>query len=290
MCIRDRGAIRAPVGTPLGGYLRPPVGGDYFPVAEAFEASAEEGFNTFIEEFADFIPFQADNGEPLAPVPDELRAVHSPYATYSPPSRGYYDSLVAKSVAMYDGNDCVILVKTDFIGMLDEVAMAVAEAVESKAPGLVATTMPGCQLYDGLVMSANHSHDGPGAVANHSTRYFWLAVDTYQPAVFEQLVGDLAEVIIGSIQNLKPARFGHAAGREGHDVPGQNDRSLNGFRRSRSPWTADQVMAQNTMRRRLGVLRVDALDGTPIAAIFNYAAHGIIFDVENLYFLSLIHI
>ena len=85
------GLIRVPIGSPLGGYLRPPVGGDFIggdPFGEATDIAPTE---------------QADDGTPLAPLPDETRAVHSPYATYSPPSRGYYDALTAKAVALDDG-------------------------------------------------------------------------------------------------------------------------------------------------------------------------------------------
>ena len=277
--------LRVPVGVPLGGYLRPPVGGDFFPAGEELgEGDFEGGFQTFVDEFGDFIPAQDDNGMPLAPVPDELRAVHSPYATYSPPSRGYYDSLITKAVALYDGNDCVVMMKTDFIGMLDEVVVAVAEDVQARHPELLQSRMPGCDLAEGMLASATHTHDGPGAVANNSTRYFWLAVDAYQPELFERLVRDLADVVVAAIEDLQPARFGHASGVEQFRNADGSINNLNGFRRSRSPWTADQVNAQDAMRKRLAVLRVDRLDGRPLAAVINYAAHGIAFDVENLFF------
>ena len=138
-------AIQVPVGTPLGGYLRPPVAGEYIPGAEAF---AEGDPSVFMNELVDFIPSQADGCDqehpescpPLAPLPDELRKMHSPYATMSPPSRGYYDSLIAKAVALYDGNDYVVLVKTDFIGMLDEVVQDVKAEVKARSTTLISAT------------------------------------------------------------------------------------------------------------------------------------------------------
>ena len=256
------GLIRVPIGTPLGGYLRPPVGGDYLADDPQREAT-------------DFQPDgQSSDGIPLAPLPDEARKAHSPYATYSPPSRGYYDALTAKAVALDDGEDIAVLLKTDFIGALDEVTVAVAEKVKQRS---------GVDVANGLVLSATHTHDGPGAVANHSVRYFWMAMDAYQPELFDRLVGDLADVVVKALANRVPARFGFTTGQESRPAP------LNSFRRSRSPWTPERVALQDALRRRIGVLRVDEVNGAgnpvrPLAVVTNYAAHGIVFDVENQYF------
>lgn len=272
-----RRELRVPVGTPLGGYARPPVGGDYIPVAQEFEdfpdINPATGFQAFVDEFADFLPAQDHDGHPLPSVPDELRAVHAPYATYSPPTRGYYDSLITKAVSLYDGSDCVVMVKTDFIGMLDEVVVKVAEQAEA----LLGDDLPaGCSLQQGLVMSATHTHDGPGAIANHSTRYFWLAMDLYQPELFRRIVSQLAEVVAESVRNQQPAQFGYATG--------SDEQGLNGFRRSRSIYTAERVAQQDQLRKRIGVLRIDDAQGEPLATVVNYSAHGIAFDVENLHF------
>lgn len=256
------GLIRVPVGTPLGGYARPPVGGDFL-------GSDPQG------ELTDVLPTgTGDDGTPQVPVADEARTAHSPYATYSPPSRGYYDALTAKAVALDDGDDIAVLLKTDFIGALDEVTVAVADKVQQDT---------GIDVSEGLVLSATHTHDGPGAVANDSVRYFWLAMDAYQPELFYRLVGDLAAVVVDALDNRVPARFGFTSGQE------SRANSLNSFRRSRSPWTPERVALQDALRRRIGVLRVDEVDGDgnavrPLAIVTNYAAHGIVFGVENVYF------
>lgn len=273
-----KGAVRIPVGTPLGGYLRPPVGGEYLPGLEAFAGGDP---SKFFAELIDFLPTEQDHdGLPLAALPDELRKLHSPYATYSPPSRGYYDSLVAKAVALYDGNDYVVLVKTDFIGMLDELVQGVADKVQ--ADTVSAAHPQGIDLHDGLIMSASHSHDGPGAVGNHSIRYFWLAIDAYQPEVYERAVNDLAKVVTRAVQNLQPAKIGHAMGREGFEHPVRGATQLNGYRRARLP--SYNIEDNDDVRRRLGLLRIDKLNGEPLAVVMNFAVHGIAFDVENQYF------
>lgn len=265
------GQFKVPVGAPLGGYLRPPVGGDYLPGLEGFAAGDPAAF---FAELLDFLPVNQDHdGVPLAPVPDELRALHAPYATFSPPSRGYYDSLITKAVALYDGQDYVVFVKMDTIGMLDELVQAVADQVQADT---------GIDLHQSLIMSATHTHDGPGAIGNHSLRYFWIAIDAYQPALFRQLVPQIADVVKQALANLQPARIGSGTAQEGYVHPVDGPRNLNGFRRDRLE--SYDLAANETLRNRMGLLRVDTAAGEPLAVILNYAVHGIAFDVENLYY------
>lgn len=268
------GLLRAPVGVPLGGYLRPPVGGEYL---ESLEAFAEGEIAPFFGEFLNFLPALADDGTPLLLIPEELRTVHSPYAVLSPPSRGYHDSLTVKAVALENQGRWLVLVKTDLIAMLDELVQAVADEVQRRN---------GLALHDSLVLTATHTHDGPGAVANHSTRYFWLATDVYQPAVFQALVQSIADVVERAVSAdaLVPARFGYAFGREGYRLPVDGDKQLNSFRRDRLPHY--DLDANNALRERIGVMRVDHADGRPLAVVMNYAAHGIAFDVENQFYSS----
>jgi neutral ceramidase len=267
-----KGLLRVPVGVPLGGYLRPPVGGEYLEELEAF-ASAD--FLPFFREFLSFLPAQADDGSPLLMLPEELRVLHSPYATISPPSRGYHDSLTAKAVALHNDGQWLVLVKVDTIAMLDELVQAVADEVQHRT---------GLALHDSLVMTATHTHDGPGTLANHSARYFWLAMDLYQPAVFRAMVDSIADVVEQATrpEALVPARFGYGFAREHYQDPFQGEKHLNSFRRDRLQ--SYDIDANNALRERLGVMRIDHANGAPLAVIINYAAHGIAFDVENQYF------
>ncbi len=267
-----KGLLRVPVGVPLGGYLRPPVGGEYL---EQLEQFAQGDVAPFFQEFLNFLPAQADDGTPLVAIPEELRVLHSPYAKLSPPSRGYYDSLNVKAVALKNGGQYLVLVKADLIAMLDELVQGVADEVQART---------GIALHDSLIMSGTHTHDGPGAVANHSTRYFWLATDLYQPAVYAVLVDSIADVVEQAVKDeaMVPARFGYAFGQESYEDPVEGIKHLNSFRRDRLP--SYDLDANNALRERIGVMRIDHADGAPLAVVMNYAAHGIAFDVENQYF------
>ena len=265
------GLLRMPIGTPLGGYLRPPVGGEYLPALERF---AEGDPSAFFNQFLSFIPTVSEGGGVNATPPNEARK--SPYSTYSPSTRGYNDSLVTKAVALTQGGQTIVFVKNDVIGMIDEFGVRVTEVVRERT---------GIDLGNGLVMTATHTHDGPGAIGNLSLKYFWLAIDAYHPDLFDLVVEQVADVVVAALEARVPARFGYASGLAAEDESFRT----NSFRRSREPWEEARVAEQDLLRRRLAVFRVDEVDASgaavrPLAVVVNYAAHGIVFDVENLYF------
>lgn len=258
------GALEVPIGVPLGGYLRPPVGGEYAPALGDGDAAA------FFEEAGAFIPETSEGGGANATPPNEAR--RSPYSTLSPSSRGYYDTLVTKALALSQAGETVVFVKLDTVGMLDEIAVAVSDLVEAET---------GIALGERLIMNATHTHDGPGAIGNRSVKYFWAAVDTYHQDLFEKLTANIARVVIDALDARVPARFGYGTG--------QDATGANSYRRSRDIYDDARVARQQTLRQRIGVLRVDEVDATgaplrPLAAMVNFAAHGIVFDIENLYF------
>ncbi|HUP92623.1 MAG TPA: hypothetical protein VM074_10285, partial [Solimonas sp.] len=69
---------------------------------------------------------------------------------------------------------------------------------------------------------------------------------------------------------------------ERYEQPTQGIKNLNSFRRDRLA-SYDRA-ANDAMRRRIGLLRIDTAAGAPMAVVINFAAHGIAFDVENQYF------
>lgn len=261
------GRLEVPIGVPLGGYLRPPVGGEYLPGLEAF---GEGDAGPFFEAFAGFIPEQSEGGGANATPPNEART--SQYSTFAPSSRGYYDTLVSKALALTQGGETIVFVKLDTVGMIDEITEFVLDRVEAET---------GIDLGTGLIMSATHTHEGPGAIGNRSVKYFWAALDAYHQDLFENVADSIADVVIAALQAQVPARFGYATG--------QDTSGANSYRRTRSIYDAARVERQHALRQRMGVLRVDEVDATgapvrPLAAMVNFAAHGIVFDVETLYF------
>lgn len=266
------GPLRVPVGVPLGGYLRPPVGGEYAPTLDALgQGNPIPLFTAMLS----FIPAISEGGGPNVIAPNEAR--RSVYSTIAPSSRGYYESLMTKAIAMSRDGQTLVFVKLDTVGMLDELTVGVAAEVKART---------GIDLGNGLIMSATHTHDGPGAIGNLSIKYFWAALDVYHPDLFAQIVQSVSDVVVTALANRVPARFGYT---EGLEQGRGEDNYLNSFRRSRAPYSEQRVAEQTLLRRRIGVFRIDQVDDAgeplrPLAMMVNYAAHGIMFDVENLFF------
>ena len=261
------GSLRIPIGVPLGGYLRPPVGGEYIP---ALEQAGEGDFAPFFTSLLGFIPGVSEGGGNNATPPNEAR--RSQYSTFSPSTRGYYDTLTTKAVALTQGGQTLVFVKLDTVGMLDELTEAVRAGV---------LTRTGINLGNGLVMNATHTHDGPGAIGNRSVKYFWAALDVYNADLFNQAAASIVNVVVSALEKRVPARVGFGFTEE--------TSGANSFRRTRSIYNAARVTDQEALRKRLGLFRIDQVDGAgafvrPLALMVNFAAHGIVFDVENLYF------
>ena len=134
-------------------------------------------------------------------------------------------------------------------------------------------------------MSATHTHDGPGALANHSTRYFWLAMDIYQHDVYRRIVTQLADVVVAALDDLRPARIGHGSGAEVRKASTATAVAAMQRYNDDDKADGDGIYDADELRHRIGVIRVDdAETNQPMAVVINWAAHGIAFDVENQYF------
>jgi len=103
-----------------------------------------------------------------------------------------------------------------------------------------------------VILSASHTHSGPGAFAD-STFWGFLAADRETPAVRKSLVDAMESAAREAWRRREPARV----------VGGKG--TVTGVATSRLDLPLDP---------ELGVLKVTAVDGRPIALVWNYAIHG----------------
>jgi single-strand selective monofunctional uracil DNA glycosylase len=117
---------------------------------------------------------------------------------------------------------------------------------------------------DAIVVAASHTHSGPGGYVD-----LWLAelgiLGGYREDVADAVAGAAVRALREAAAALAPARLGAAIGpapplafnrRPGRRASGPSDPEL-------------------------PVLRVDALDGAPLATVFAYAAHPVLLSAAN---------
>jgi neutral ceramidase len=189
------------------------------------------------------------------------------YAKTWPPSQGYYGRLQANAFVLDDGKgQRVALVQVDLGGVPGELHEAVSKRLA--AVGIDRSH---------LLISATHTHGSVGGMWQ-SLGYAALGGDAYDPRIFEAVAAGLTDAVVRAAAQLRPARLAMGYG---------SIADANHNRRS-GAWRLDPESigpdADPLNAPRLGVIRLDTVDGLPIGVITNFANHGVIHETFNYYF------
>ncbi len=179
--------------------------------------------------------------------------------TVADPAIPVHDALFAKTLVLDDGATAVVIIT------LDAVAVGgIADIRDDFLPRLrkriqAELGLPGSHV----LVNASHTHP-----SNHL-----LCADA-----------DLLDRVFGTVRDavaaLEPVRVGTGRGREDRILINRTLRLKNGRAwtvRHSNPCPPDEdVEALGPMDPEIGLLRVDRLDGTPLAVVYNYACHTLI--------------
>jgi hypothetical protein len=168
-------------------------------------------------------------------------------ARHASPSVGVLDPLYARAVVLEAGGNRLALVSLDLGRAPTRQSTAAIRARVKEAAGI-----------EHFFLVGSHTHHGPV-----------LELDTWPDSkkpYTRELEEKLADVIVSAARSLRPARFGFAA----EEVP------FNRNRHSRRP--------DKPVDRELLVMRLEDLDGKPIATLVNFAAHPTMEDARLMKF------
>jgi hypothetical protein len=176
------------------------------------------------------------------------------YCTVFTPSTGKHDPIRAKAIVLERGGERFALLGLDAIGVSRRARDEIARRV---APLGIAN--------DHLLVCATHTHSGPAGIAD---KLFWeiAAMDMLDGRLYEAFVEGAAGAVADAAGRLAPARVG---------------------------WGVDAETTVQHNRRGQGVfdpdltaIRIDRLDGTPVALAVNLAVHGICLSEYNMDFTA----
>ncbi|GIW73203.1 MAG: hypothetical protein KatS3mg102_2745 [Planctomycetota bacterium] len=170
------------------------------------------------------------------------------------PARGVHDPITARALVLERGGRRLALIKLDTVG----VSGKLRRDLEAIAAGL------GIAPAD-LMVTATHTHSGPGAVADER---LWqiVAVDCFHEATYRGMLQGCERALLQAVAALAPAELGAGVAQE-------HRASRN---RSGRPGVVDP---------ELGLIKVVARQGgAPIAAVLNFAVHGTALGPDNLLF------
>jgi len=117
-----------------------------------------------------------------------------------------------------------------------------------------------------VMIAATHTHHGPVMELENAP---------YMPPI-ERAIGDCIEEAAGKLQ---PVRIG--LGRTEVDVA-HNRRLISEDGRCRMLWRNEERRPTSPVDREMGIVRIDRLDGQPLAILVNFACHPVVMGPSNL--------
>jgi neutral ceramidase len=163
------------------------------------------------------------------------------HAFWFRPAQGVHDPVRARALALADTRASVMWLTIDLVGMDPGLTAELGERL--RRAGLE---------YSVVIVSASHTHSGPGAYVD-SSLFAFVALDRPSPPIRALLLDALERAARAAHQRRAPARAGAGAV------------ALPGPGKSRIGAPLDPT---------LGVLKVVTADGRPLALLWNYAIHG----------------
>lgn len=122
---------------------------------------------------------------------------------------------------------------------------------------------------ENVAIFGSHSHSGPGAISPALLWELAPAMDLLVESVRQEMVAALATALLNAERALQPAVLGVGTG------------LLTGVTVNRRAGTSP-FLKRDSIDPHLGVLRIDRMDGTPIATLHNFALHGVCWGPEQL--------
>ena len=188
------------------------------------------------------------------------------YPRHEQKSNGVLDKIYHRIVAMDDGKTQFFLVSSDVCLFSPSEYDHVAE-IAKKQLGIEPVN---------LIWAATHTHSGPEVGPNGlaavflGDRYKHELDPKYTPWLEQKLIDGLKE----AKQKLAPARLGVGWGFSQASI---NRRALDVGEKSSIGLNPD-----GPVDRRIGLIRIDKEDGSPLVLIANYPIHGTVMGPQNL--------
>lgn len=165
------------------------------------------------------------------------------------PAQGVHDPIFARALVVEASNQTAVVVATDLCFIPSDLKSDVMSRLENT--GL---------RDDQLLLTATHNHAGTSTMAMWRSNVFANPrIGVFDEFLLTFTTGKISEAVIAALDDVAPALFGVTQ----MDLPGLNKN------RRRGDSVVDSSMA---------VAKIVRPDGSPVAVLVNYTAHGTIID------------
>lgn len=169
----------------------------------------------------------------------------SPWSDAYPGTDAVHTAVTARALVLRRQGKAIVLMRTDTIGMWQDIVRDVAQSLRTAGRG---------DLADGLIIGGTHTHSSGGRLFDHLIGE--IAIGPFLPAFYERI----RDAMVGAVLDADAASIPAAVGHKTILVS-----ELHNDRRCENGPVQDDTM---------GLIKVDGLDGTPVALVVNYAMHG----------------
>jgi neutral ceramidase len=169
------------------------------------------------------------------------------------PSIGVHDPLYAKAVVLDDGKTKLAMVSCDLLALSRDSVKTARNAISNK------TGIP----HSNILIACTHTHSGPATV-------FLQNCGTVDKDWLPKLEQQIADTVIRANQELQPASLGYGIGTADINLDRRTLKLPN-----HSPDMVD---------KSLGVIKIEHINGEPMALILNYTCHPVVMAEKNRYF------
>jgi len=159
-----------------------------------------------------------------------------------------HTDIACKAVWVEKGHSRLAMASIDVIGVTQDIIKVTEDRLEEKL---------GLDMHGKVLISGTHTHLGPGRL---SPNYMWeVAADLYWQYFYDLFTDRVVKCLLDARADLEYGAVGHGL---------TECETCHDDRRCENP---------EFMDHRMWVLRLDREDGTPKAAVVNYAIHGTVF-------------
>jgi len=172
-------------------------------------------------------------------------------------SKGVHDPLYAKGLVLDDGSTKLAIVTLD-LGTVTYENTTNVKAIVREKTGI-----------ENVLLIVTHTHSAPVAPSDFPSKENpWI----------REAERKIAGVIVEAASNLSPAKIGTGWGavREGHN----RRKIVEG--KAVMLWVNRERIPTSPVDSQLAVIRVERLNGKPIATLINFACHPVVLGPENL--------
>ena len=181
----------------------------------------------------------------------------TPYNKLMGGSYGYLDRPDVKTLALRRGDLTMVIARVEMMGVTESLRTQVVNLVKDQT---------GLDLDRNLILTATHTHSGPGHFLAVPDITSLVGVDVYNQNIVDRIAQSIASSIKEAADNMQPARIGF-----GYREPFDPDERLTEDRRC---YNGPGVFKED----RLWVGRIENDEGETFAMLVGMAMHGVIYS------------